>query len=209
MTLEENIRQSLATLERNLKEIESAKEQVGTVAQSGLELTKSIESVVQALDLFKGEVDDNWKGYISNLRGIGTEISGELNGRITQIDERIFSLKEISASLQSKIEWLGAIENKIESLNSSLGEAIKEGNTGIREVKDAGSDERKKLSETNIELKEIIQSNSTGISSLNSSMGKTEKTLEKVKSKNAILTILVAVVILLNFAILAFQFIKQ
>lgn len=88
--INENILKSLAVLEQNLKDIESAKKQVNKVVQSSDDLAKVIESYQASFD----GVTKNLKTILSEIKNVNLDTIKDLSKRNKDLSNEITRLTE-------------------------------------------------------------------------------------------------------------------
>jgi len=209
MTLEENIRQSLATLERNLETIRSARDQVNEVVDRGQELNRGIEGIVTSLNDFKKEVNTNWGSHISELKETGKGVAEKLDSRIQELDKRIKSLEQHSEKLKENIDKLGGFDDKIDRTKTEITAAVTQGNQNLVKLEEQSTEEnafvRKAMDSNEMKttaLKELVQKNNNQIGKIAEVTEILQAKVDKTKTNSTIAMIVLIVLFALNVLML-------
>jgi predicted nucleic acid-binding Zn-ribbon protein len=153
-TTNENILKSLAVLEQNLKDINSAKEQVNSVVKSSGDLAKVIESYKSTFE----NLSINVKAVLEDSRKFNNDSIQKLSEQTTNFSKEITKLTEFDVS-----KCLDSIESKtIKQFEQNLNKPLEDLDKQITNIKNEVS----KLSEfdfkdtfTNLEKQVVKQFN--------------------------------------------------
>ena len=190
--MEEKIHQSLLQLEKDLKDLNSAREQVEAVVEAHKSLKETVEKYVLILanlqtdsnELLKEittEYKDNLEKIKLSIKDFGTKC-GEI---IISFDEKT---TEISATLQTSIDnAVNAFDNKIQKLNSSI--------ESLKELYKSFENSIKTIEETKATLdrilEELISSQKTQDEILNTIKNKLQQLASQTKEEFSKLDVLI------------------
>jgi hypothetical protein len=153
-TTNENILKSLAVLEQNLKDINSAKEQVNNVVKSSNDLAKVIESYQTTFE----SLSVNVKAVLDDSRKFNNDSIKKLSEQTTNISKEIDKLTEFDVSKSLKSIEIETIKHFQQNLSKPLEDLDKQ----ITNIKNEVS----KLTEfdfkdtfTNLEIQVVKQFN--------------------------------------------------
>jgi len=115
-TTNENILKSLAVLEQNLKDINSAKEQVNSVVKSSSDLAKVIESYKSTFE----SLSINVKAVLEDSKKFNNDSIKKLSEQTTNFSKEIAKLTEVDVSNSLKYIESETIKQFQENLSNSL-----------------------------------------------------------------------------------------
>jgi hypothetical protein len=115
-TTNENILKSLAVLEQNLKEINSAKEQVNSVVKSSSDLAKVIESYKSTFE----SLSINVKAVLEDSKKFNNDSIKKLSEQTTNFSKEIAKLTEFDVSKSLKSIESETIKNFQQNLSKPL-----------------------------------------------------------------------------------------
>lgn len=123
---------AISGLEKNLKDIDSAKEQVNKTIEAYKGIHGQVESYTKSLDKVSQNISSMIDAVKSNRQILGSELDKELKGKFKEMEEKLSEMKALAESSSEKFTTQYEITNN--KINNKLNQTTENFNSSTANI---------------------------------------------------------------------------